>query len=108
MFKRACHCKISSITCQSLILVCVAFNLKLNIFGLQYLRDLKERGARVIIADFYEPAARHIMCQAYRLGMTQAQGYVWFIPGWYREGWYDLDLMKRKKHLNEVGGLSSI
>ena len=68
----------------------------------QYLRDLKERGAKVIIADFYEPAARHIMCQAYRLEMTQAQGYVWFIPGWYREGWYDLDLMKRKKHLNEV------
>ena len=42
------------------------------------------------------------MCQAYRLEMTQAQGYVWFIPGWYREGWYDLDLMKRKKHRNEV------
>ena len=40
----------------------------------QYLRDLKERGAKVIIADFYEPAARHIMCQAYRLEMTQAQG----------------------------------
>ena len=41
---------------------------------LQYLKDLKERGAKVIIADFYEPAARHIMCQAYRLEMTQAQG----------------------------------
>ena len=71
----------------------------------QYLRDLKERGAKVIIADFYEPAARHIMCQAYRLEMTQAQGYVWFLPGWYREGWFDLDLMKRKKHLNEVGNI---
>ena len=57
----------------------------------------------MIIADFYEPAARHIMCQAYRLEMTQAQGYVWFIPGWYREGWFDLDLLRRKKHLNEVG-----
>ena len=57
----------------------------------------------MIIADFYEPAARHIICQAYKLEMTQAQGYVWFIPGWYREGWYDLDLMKRKKHVNEVG-----
>ena len=97
MFKRSCHCNISSI-----ILISVAFNLKLKFFQLQYLRDLKERGARVIIADFYEPAARHIMCQAYRLEMTQAQGYVWFIPGWYREGWYDLDLMKRKKHRNEV------
>ena len=62
----------------------------------------------MIIADFYEPAARHIMCQAYRLEMTQAQGYVWFIPGWYREGWFDLDLMKRKKHLNEVGNIGNI
>ena len=62
----------------------------------------------MIIADFYEPAARHIMCQAYRLDMTQAQGYVWFIPGWYREGWYDLDLMKRKKHRNEVRTISDL
>jgi len=66
-----------------------------------YLEDLKERGAKVIIADFYEPAARHIMCQAYKLSMTQAQGYVWFLPGWYKEGWYDLDNLKGKPNYNE-------
>ena len=38
----------------------------------QYLKDLKESGAKVILADFYEPAARHVMCQAFRLEMTQA------------------------------------
>ena len=70
----------------------------------QYLRDLKERGAKVIIADFYEPAARHIMCQAYRLEMTQAQGYVWFLPGWYREGWYDLDLMTHHHNTTDNAG----
>merc|ERR1711892_44984 len=66
-----------------------------------YLEDLKERGAKVIIADFYEAAARHIMCQAYKLSMTQAEGYVWFLPGWYKEGWYDLDNMKEKQNPNE-------
>jgi len=66
-----------------------------------YLEDLKERGAKVIIADFYEAAARHIMCQAYKLRMTQEQGYVWFLPGWYKEGWYDLDNLKEKQSPQE-------
>ena len=48
----------------------------------QYLKDLKERGAKVIIADFYEPAARHIMCQAYKLSMTQAE----VSCDWWRAG----------------------
>ena len=67
----------------------------------QYLEDLKDRGAKVIIADFYEPAARHIMCQAFKMRMTQAEGYVWFLPGWYKEGWYDLDNLKEKEAENE-------
>jgi hypothetical protein len=29
----------------------------------QYLNDLKERGARIIIGDFYVNSARHVMCQ---------------------------------------------
>ena len=32
--------------------------------------------------------------QAYREGMTQEQGYVWFLPGWYRENWYDIDRLR--------------
>ncbi|CAB4065673.1 unnamed protein product [Lepeophtheirus salmonis] len=43
-----------------------------------YLNDLRERGARVIIGEFFERAARLIICEAYKLGMTQKQGYVWF------------------------------
>ena len=68
---------------------------------MQYLKDLKEKGAKIIIADFYEPAARHIMCQAYKLKMTQAQGYVWFLPGWFKEAWYDIDDLKDKEDKNE-------
>ena len=56
----------------------------------------------MIIADFYEPAARHIMCQAYKLSMTQAEGYVWFLPGWYKEGWYDLDNLKNNQKEKET------
>ena len=62
---------------------------------------MKEKGAKIIIADFYEPAARHIMCQAYKLKMTQAQGYVWFLPGWFKEAWYDIDDLKDKEDKNE-------
>jgi len=28
-------------------------------------------------------AARHILYEAYKQGMTQKQGYVWFLPNWY-------------------------
>ena len=34
------------------------------------------------------------MCQAFKLDMTQADGYVWFLPGWYKEGWYDIDRLR--------------
>lgn len=34
------------------------------------------------------------MCQAYKLGMTQSQGYVWFLPNWYQNDWYNLDLLR--------------
>ena len=36
------------------------------------------------------------MCEAYKLGMTQSQGYVWFLPGWYQNDWYKLDEMRAK------------
>ena len=31
------------------------------------------------------------MCEAYKLHMTQKEGYVWFLPGWYHPDWYKLD-----------------
>lgn len=77
-----------------------------------YLKDLQERGARIIIGEFFEHAARHVMCEAYKLGMTQQQGYVWFLPAWYQYDWYDLDALREEaaNSSNETGfyGSSSI
>ena len=39
-------------------------------------------------------AARHVMCEAYKLGMTQREGYVWFLPGWFKENWFDTDVLR--------------
>lgn len=58
------------------------------------MNDLKEKGARIIIGEFFETAARQVMCDAYKMGMTQANGYVWFLPGWYQNDWYNLDTMR--------------
>ena len=41
-----------------------------NLFFFQYLKDLKEQNARIIIADMYQAAARAIMCEAYHQNMT--------------------------------------
>ena len=64
------------------------------------MRNLKERGARVIIGDFFENSARHIMCQAYKMGMTQREGYVWFLPELFEDNWYDIDMLKTFKSMN--------
>lgn len=29
------------------------------------------------------------MCEAYRLNMTAAEGYVWFLPQWLNPRWYE-------------------
>ena len=55
---------------------------------------MKHHGTRIIIGDFFETAARQVMCDAHSEGMTQANGYVWFLPGWYRKDWYDLNTKK--------------
>ena len=56
---------------------------------------MKNLGSRIIIGDFFETDARQVMCDAYSEGMTQLNGYVWFLPGWYRKDWYDLDAKRR-------------
>ena len=61
---------------------------------LQYLNDLRERGVRIIIGEFFETSARNIICEAYKQGMTQRQGYVWFLPAWYQHDWYDTDALR--------------
>lgn len=40
---------------------------------LQYLDDLKEKRARIIIADTNDKVARQVMCEAYLLEMTAVQ-----------------------------------
>ncbi|XP_015177762.1 PREDICTED: receptor-type guanylate cyclase gcy-4-like isoform X2 [Polistes dominula] len=55
------------------------------------LQDLKQKRAKIIIADVYDKVARQVMCEAYKLEMTAVQGYVWFLPLWLRSRWYDTD-----------------
>ena len=62
------------------------------------MQDLKDRGAKIIIGEFYASSARHIMCAAYKLDMTQREGYAWFLPGWFDNNWYDIDELKRIKN----------
>lgn len=57
----------------------------------KYLQDLKQKKAKIIIADIYDQVARQVMCEAYKLEMTAVQGYVWFLPLWLRPQWYDTD-----------------
>ena len=37
------------------------------------------------------------MCDAYKMGMTQREGYVWFLPGWFGDDWYDIEKLKKGK-----------
>ncbi|KAI4493175.1 hypothetical protein M0802_009592 [Mischocyttarus mexicanus] len=55
------------------------------------LQDLKQKRAKIIIADVYDKVARQVMCEAYKLELTAVQGYVWFLPLWLRSRWYDTD-----------------
>ncbi|XP_068980549.1 uncharacterized protein [Bombus flavifrons] len=62
----------------------------------KYLQDLKQKKAKIIIADVYDQVARQVMCEAYRLEMTAVQGYVWFLPLWLRPEWYDTDRFNKE------------
>ncbi|XP_067121007.1 uncharacterized protein [Centruroides vittatus] len=57
----------------------------------QYLLDLKNKKARIIIGVFYDSTARAIMCEAYKQKMTAYQGYQWFLPAWFSNNWFDTD-----------------
>lgn len=75
-------------------------------FSFQYLEGLKEKGAKVIIGEFYASSARIVMCTAFKLEMTQKEGYVWFLPGWYDPYWYDVDSLKVAKEKNRQSVVS--
>ncbi|XP_058984044.1 atrial natriuretic peptide receptor 2 isoform X2 [Musca domestica] len=48
----------------------------------KHLEDLKQRHARIIIADIHNKYAAMTLCEAFKLEMTAYQGYVWFLPSW--------------------------
>lgn len=52
---------------------------------------MKRKRARIIIADVYDEVARSVMCEAYKLKMTAREGYVWFLPKWLNNTFYDTD-----------------
>ena len=41
------------------------------------------------------------MCEAYKAKMTQQQGFVWFLPGWFDNKWYDIDSLRKAKKRRE-------
>ncbi|KAJ8044513.1 Gamma-aminobutyric acid type B receptor subunit 2 [Holothuria leucospilota] len=48
---------------------------------------LKEEDVRISIVGTYENAARELFCQIYR-NQLYGKGYVWILPGWYSENWW--------------------
>lgn len=56
---------------------------------------------RIIIADVYDSAARSVMCAAYQLKMTAAEGYVWFLPQWLNQNWYNTDELNPMANVHE-------
>ncbi|XP_030749572.1 atrial natriuretic peptide receptor 2-like isoform X2 [Sitophilus oryzae] len=64
----------------------------------RYLEDLREKRARIIIADVVDEIARQVMCEAYKLNMTGAHGYVWFLPMWLNKTWYNTDFFNKEKN----------
>ncbi|XP_052822135.1 uncharacterized protein LOC106880693 isoform X4 [Octopus bimaculoides] len=53
--------------------------------------DLRRNKIHIIIGDFFDYAARLVMCEAYRQRMTSYEGYAWFLPAWLSEDWWDVD-----------------
>ncbi|CAG0879002.1 unnamed protein product [Darwinula stevensoni] len=62
----------------------------------QYLDEFQAERARIIIGDFYDSAARAVMCEAYKKGMTAKNGYVWFLPRWFSRDWF------HASHYNQI------
>ncbi|KAK7078148.1 hypothetical protein SK128_007038 [Halocaridina rubra] len=56
----------------------------------EHLMKVKEKTFRIIIGDFYANTGRQVLCEAYRLNMTAKYNYVWFLPRWFDENWYEI------------------
>ena len=42
------------------------------------------------------------MCAAFKERMTQREGYVWFLPGWFDDKWYDIDELRIIKNRTDA------
>ncbi|XP_072168944.1 uncharacterized protein [Diadema setosum] len=56
-----------------------------------YMGEILSRNARILVGLFPENEARTLLCEAYKQGVTGTQGYQWFLPDWYEDGWWDTD-----------------
>ncbi|XP_023163945.2 receptor-type guanylate cyclase gcy-5-like isoform X2 [Drosophila hydei] len=59
----------------------------------EHLVKLKEAHSRIIIAELQSGSAAITICEAIKLGMTQKENYVWFLPSWLSKD-YELWNMK--------------
>jgi len=58
----------------------------------KYIEELKKKDVRIIILTSFEKAARAVICEAFRQGMTAENGYIWFLPAWFTKQWYQTDI----------------
>ncbi|XP_032231213.2 receptor-type guanylate cyclase gcy-2-like [Nematostella vectensis] len=65
-----------------------------------YLRSLKRLNVRVIIGNLFEGLARVVVCEAYKQGMTPQNGYVWFLPFWLTDDWWNNKISFNKSSRN--------
>lgn len=68
------------------------------------LEILKEKDVRIFLGNFNETWARHVFCEAHRLGMY-GRKFQWLIVGMYSEKWWEKgqdDLACSKEELKEA------
>lgn len=61
-----------------------------------HLLKLKAKNLRIIIGDFYASTAREVLCEAYHQNMTAKYNYVWFLPRWFANNWYNIEYYAEK------------
>ncbi|XP_041350845.1 gamma-aminobutyric acid type B receptor subunit 1-like [Gigantopelta aegis] len=51
------------------------------------IKHLKDSDVRILVGSFYEPVARQVFCEAYKVGLYGPK-IVWIINGWYDKNWW--------------------
>ncbi|XP_070575709.1 uncharacterized protein [Ptychodera flava] len=63
-----------------------------------YISEIKDKKAHIVIGNFYEYAARAVLCEAYHQKATAHDGYQWFVPSWFSPNWWDTDYFNSAAH----------